>query len=229
MCHSPQLIAAYHVLLRLWEPRHSPYALTLLIVLFCSFNEFTITKNLFISGVIKHHQVKKFLIEKIAFLVFLISQYVNERFWSPSPFLRLPLGTNQMKSTIKYRIKLLVFRSVASQPTSNSHLEKLLNSLQNVLTRSRWPSCSLSECCFATNLKRFTQLLPIKLLVFRSVASQPTSNSHLEKLLKVFSLVEKIKASFIFSPAFQIPLFKSFICGEYRSRTDDLLRARQAL
>ena len=109
MCQSPQLIAAYHVLLRLWEPRHSPYALTLLIVLFCSFNEFTITKNLFISGVIKHHQVKKFLIEKIAFLVFLISQYVNERFWSPSPFLRLPLGTNQMKSTIKYRIKPIVF------------------------------------------------------------------------------------------------------------------------
>ena len=172
MCHSPQLIAAYHVLLRLWEPRHSPYALTLLIVLFCSFNEFTITKNLFISGVIKHHQVKKFLIEKIAFLVFLISQYVNERFWSPSPFLRLPLGTNQMKSTIKYRIKPIVFRSVAAQPSSNSHLEKLL---------------------------------------------------------KVFSLVEKIKASFIFSPAFQIPFFKSFICGEYRSRTDDLLRARQAL
>ena len=27
LCQSPQLIAAYHVLLRLWEPRHSPYAL----------------------------------------------------------------------------------------------------------------------------------------------------------------------------------------------------------
>ena len=27
MCQSPQLFAAYHVLLRLWEPRHSPYAL----------------------------------------------------------------------------------------------------------------------------------------------------------------------------------------------------------
>ena len=36
MCLSPKLIAAYHVLLRLWEPRHSPYALNLLIVLFCS-------------------------------------------------------------------------------------------------------------------------------------------------------------------------------------------------
>jgi hypothetical protein len=27
MCNSPQLFAAYHVLLRLWEPRHPPYAL----------------------------------------------------------------------------------------------------------------------------------------------------------------------------------------------------------
>ena len=34
VCQSTQLFAAYHVLLRLWEPRHSPYALILLIVLF---------------------------------------------------------------------------------------------------------------------------------------------------------------------------------------------------
>ena len=27
MCQSPQLFAAYRVLLRLWEPRHPPYAL----------------------------------------------------------------------------------------------------------------------------------------------------------------------------------------------------------
>ena len=27
MCNSPQLFAAYHVLHRLWEPRHPPYAL----------------------------------------------------------------------------------------------------------------------------------------------------------------------------------------------------------
>ena len=33
VCHSPKLIAAYHVLLRLQEPRHPPYALILLIVL----------------------------------------------------------------------------------------------------------------------------------------------------------------------------------------------------
>ena len=35
MCQSPQLIAAYHVLLRLWEPRHPPYALNLAYCTFC--------------------------------------------------------------------------------------------------------------------------------------------------------------------------------------------------
>ena len=34
MCQSPQLIAAYHVLHRLWEPRHPPYALSNFLV-FC--------------------------------------------------------------------------------------------------------------------------------------------------------------------------------------------------
>ena len=42
MCQSPQLFAAYHVLLRLWEPRHPPYALILLIVL--------VTNYLFLSN-----------------------------------------------------------------------------------------------------------------------------------------------------------------------------------
>lgn len=32
VCLSPQLFAAYHALHRLWEPRHPPYALILLIV-----------------------------------------------------------------------------------------------------------------------------------------------------------------------------------------------------
>ena len=31
MCSSPRFFAAYHVLLRLWEPRHPPYALLLLV------------------------------------------------------------------------------------------------------------------------------------------------------------------------------------------------------
>src|SRR5690606_14085621 len=34
VCQSPQLFAAYHVLLRLCEPRHPPYALSLLFVLY---------------------------------------------------------------------------------------------------------------------------------------------------------------------------------------------------
>ena len=33
VCSSPWLIAAYHVLRRLWEPRHPPYALCLLVAL----------------------------------------------------------------------------------------------------------------------------------------------------------------------------------------------------
>ena len=33
MCQYPQLIAAYHVLLRLWEPRHPPYALNKFILI----------------------------------------------------------------------------------------------------------------------------------------------------------------------------------------------------
>ena len=33
VCRSPALFAAYHAFLRLWEPRHPPYALILLIVL----------------------------------------------------------------------------------------------------------------------------------------------------------------------------------------------------
>jgi hypothetical protein len=36
ICGSPQLIAAYCVLHRLWEPRHSPYALIYFLVCLCS-------------------------------------------------------------------------------------------------------------------------------------------------------------------------------------------------
>ena len=45
MCQSPQLFAAYHVLLRLWEPRHPPYALNKLIY---TFNNITITITLLV-------------------------------------------------------------------------------------------------------------------------------------------------------------------------------------
>ena len=36
ICFSPSLFAAYHVLLSLWEPRHSPCALSNLLVFFCT-------------------------------------------------------------------------------------------------------------------------------------------------------------------------------------------------
>jgi hypothetical protein len=69
MCQSPQLIAAYHVLRRLWEPRHSPYALTLLIVLFAllmSYSKFAINH--------------KWLITLLLLFSYFFFQYVNERF-----------------------------------------------------------------------------------------------------------------------------------------------------
>ena len=47
----------------------------------------------------------------------------------------------------------------------------------------------------------------------------------LQKNLNHKTLKSKLFAFCLFS----ILLFKVFICGEYRSRTDDLLRARQAL
>lgn len=60
MCQSPKLIAAYHVLLRLWEPRHPPYALILLIVL------------VFYALL---HKTCSFY-----FVIIFLSQYVNELF-----------------------------------------------------------------------------------------------------------------------------------------------------
>ncbi len=63
MCQSPQLIAAYHVLHRLWEPRHSPYALTLLIVLFALLMSYS-------KFVINHKWLTTFI---ITFLIFLFS------------------------------------------------------------------------------------------------------------------------------------------------------------
>ena len=41
VCRSPQLFAAYHVLLRLWEPRHPPYALIWLVCLMLFFLNIT--------------------------------------------------------------------------------------------------------------------------------------------------------------------------------------------
>ena len=71
MCQSPQLIAAYHVLLRLWEPRHSPYALNLLIVLFCSLMSYSI-------NLVCRKTTNKTLL--LFIFSYSYSQYVNERF-----------------------------------------------------------------------------------------------------------------------------------------------------
>ena len=73
MCQSPQLIAAYHVLLRLWEPRHSPYALNLLIVLFALLMSFDSIYHVLLHVII------------FTFLVFLFSicQWTSSAFsWS---------------------------------------------------------------------------------------------------------------------------------------------------
>ena len=71
MCQSPQLIAAYHVLHRLWEPRHSPYALNLLIVLFCSLMSYS---N---SLCILYNSIQRLLLYYLLFS-YSYSQYVNE-------------------------------------------------------------------------------------------------------------------------------------------------------
>ena len=46
VCPSPQLFAAYHAFLRLWEPRHPPYALILLIVLLLGTGSWVINTGL---------------------------------------------------------------------------------------------------------------------------------------------------------------------------------------
>ena len=61
-----------------------------------------------------------------------------------------------------------------------------------------------------------------------SVAAQPYSNSHLENTFQIGLGFKNKQASLLFFKL-QTLLFKVFICGEYRSRTDDLLNANQAL
>ena len=67
VCQSPQLFAAYHVLHRLWEPRHSPCALILLIA-----------PNLVLKQ--DRYFVFCYLTTENAFyfLIIFLSQYVNE-------------------------------------------------------------------------------------------------------------------------------------------------------
>ena len=62
----------------------------------------------------------------------------------------------------------------------------------------------------------------------RSVAVQLSSNYHLENTLKMSLSLKTNKQACCFLNIRHYFLIV-FICGEYRSRTDDLLRARQAL
>ena len=74
ICTSPWLFAAYHVLLRLWEPRHPPCALLYFLSWCLSISEKTYTKALLLFC-----SVLVLLFESYVF------QYVNERFdlfWS---------------------------------------------------------------------------------------------------------------------------------------------------
>ena len=50
ICTSPQLFAAYHVLLRLWEPRHPPYALSNFLS-----NPSLFFVSLFVISLFSHH------------------------------------------------------------------------------------------------------------------------------------------------------------------------------
>ena len=60
ICQSPQLFAAYHVLLRLKEPRHSPYALNYFLLLCLNFTVILVfpicqrTLNLLIPGYVEY-------------------------------------------------------------------------------------------------------------------------------------------------------------------------------
>ena len=74
MCQSPQLFAAYHVLPRLWEPRHSPYALVLLIVLFA-----------LLMSLIQKFWYARSIPLYYCFSRILCFQYVNELSGSPHP------------------------------------------------------------------------------------------------------------------------------------------------
>ena len=102
ICRSPQLIAAYYVLLRLKEPRHPPYAL-----------------NHFLK------KATKFYISKLTFflmcysLFYLLLHHVNELLWIEDlpvhfPNQRLLIGGNQVQPLVNrqsfdYQSKSLSF------------------------------------------------------------------------------------------------------------------------
>ena len=76
VCHSPELIAAYHVLHRLAMPRHPPCALSRLVVYFKSFR-FEATSSVQFLLALK--------LNILVCLVFSISSVVKERKFATEP------------------------------------------------------------------------------------------------------------------------------------------------
>ena len=88
-CNSPKLIAAYHVLHRLREPRHPPYALSYFLydcichlVLHCWFTRQRISSSYFqlYSNKVKSHLAIWFTLvwTKVHYLQFCLCQYVKD-------------------------------------------------------------------------------------------------------------------------------------------------------
>ena len=75
MCSSPKLIAAYHVLHRLSEPRHPPYALNcfknLKILIGISITAATAKRNLLVITTFYSQYVKELVLSAVSYNIYL--------------------------------------------------------------------------------------------------------------------------------------------------------------
>ena len=101
ICSSPLLIAACHVLHRLWEPRHPPYTLN-------HFSSYAFRYNvlLYYKTKVLYYYVHYYSTHSLVSLLFLCfslltSQYVNERF---KTFLRWISWTLAIKNRLIYKL-----------------------------------------------------------------------------------------------------------------------------
>jgi hypothetical protein len=169
ICGSPQLFAAYHVFLRLWEPRHPPYAL---IYFF---------KRLFVSRLAAGWDIS----------------YVLARI--KCTFYCTPI-TTYYYSFISMSMNSFVFLNPQSYSTTMAHLCKMLRGKQrDKLVDSPW------SIVHSLSLLPFQYFLTLPFWFRLSYFLFFSNSSDLVSFL-------------IFGPG-----------GEYRSRTDDLLNANQAL
>ena len=93
ICHSPRLFAAYHVLLRLQEPRHPSCALFSFLYIFAfAFNSFTELKSLYTSAFVSLScDLETLCLDFCSFFCF---QYVNVLFLTVVPGrVELPTST----------------------------------------------------------------------------------------------------------------------------------------